>query len=122
MSVVELFHDRLATTIILFFAIAGFWGLFEFARGGVLGGAISGILLIGQGLVLVQGLLGLVLFVWGDRPDDMVHLLYGFTAALILPFAWSYFRDRAPRQGLLIYSLIALFIVGLAIRGMTTGA
>lgn len=122
MSIVELFHDRLATTIILFFVIAGFWGLFEFARGGELGGAISGILLIGQGLVLVQGLLGMVLFVWGDRPSQMVHLLYGFTAALALPFAWSYFRDRAPRQGLLIYSLIALFIVGLAIRGMTTGA
>ena len=122
MSTVDLFHDRLATTIILFFLVAGVWGLIEYARGGAIGGAIAGILVVGQILVLVQGALGMVLFVWGDRPSDMVLLLYGFTAALVLPFAWSYFRDRSPRQGLLIYSLIALFVVGLAIRGMTTGS
>jgi hypothetical protein len=121
MSTFELFHDRLATTIILFFLVAGIWGLIEYARGGAIGGAIAGILVVGQILVIVQGAFGMVLFVWGDRPNDMVHLLYGFTAALVLPFAWSYFRDRSPRQGLLIYSLIALFVVGLAIRGMTTG-
>jgi hypothetical protein len=122
MSTFELFHDRLATTIILFFLVAGVWGLVEYARGGAIGGAIAGILVVGQILVIVQGAFGMVLFVWGDRPSDMVHLLYGFTAALVLPFAWSYFRDRSPRQGLLIYSLIALFVVGLAIRGMTTGS
>jgi hypothetical protein len=70
---------------------------------------------------VVQGLFGLVLYVDGPRPDDPVHILYGATAALVLPFVWSYIRDKAPRQGLLIYSLIALFIFGLAIRGMTTG-
>jgi hypothetical protein len=122
MSTVELFHDRLATTVLLFFLVAGVWGLIEYARGGAIGGAIAGILVVGQILVIVQGALGMALFVWGDRPSDMVHLLYGFTAALVLPFAWSYFRDRSPRQGLLIYSLIALFVVGLAIRGMTTGS
>lgn len=121
MSYVLLFHDRLATTIVLFFLVAGLWGLIEFARGGSLGGGIAGILVIGQVLVVVQGTLGMVLFLWGSRPSDMVHILYGLTAALSLPFAWSYFRDRNPRPGLLIYSLISLFIVGLAIRGMTTG-
>jgi hypothetical protein len=121
MSYVELFHDRLATTIVLFFAVVGLWGLLEFFRGGQLGGNIAGALVMGQVLIFVQGALGMTLFVWGDRPNDMVHLLYGFTAALVLPFVWSYVRDRAPRQGLLLYSLVALFIVGLAIRGMTTG-
>jgi hypothetical protein len=121
MNVVEIFHDRLATTIILFFLIAGLWGLLEFARGGQLGGNIAGALIIGQVLIVVQGGLGMVLFLWGDRPENLIHLLYGFTAVLVLPFVWSYVRDRAPRQGLLLYSLVALFIVGLAIRGMTTG-
>jgi hypothetical protein len=121
MSVVEIFHDRLATTIIMFFLIAGLWGLIEFARGGQLGGNIAGALIIGQVLIVLQGALGMVLFLWGDRPESLVHLLYGFTAVLALPFVWSYVRDRAPRQGLLLYSLVALFIVGLAIRGMTTG-
>ncbi|MBA3276174.1 MAG: hypothetical protein H0T72_10290 [Chloroflexia bacterium] len=122
MNVVSLFHDRLATTVILFFVVAGLWGLVEFARGGQLGGNIAGMLIIGQALVVIQGALGMVLFLFDDRPDDLVHLLYGFTAALVLPFVWSYVRDKAPRQGLLLYSLVALFIVGLAIRGMTTGS
>lgn len=121
MHVVELFHDRLATTVLLFFLATGLWGLFEYVRGGTLSGNIAGALLLGQGLVMLQGLLGMALFLFGDRPDDIVHLLYGFTAVLVLPFVWSYFRNRAPRQGLLMYSLVALFIVGLAIRGMTTG-
>lgn len=122
MDVVFLFHDRLATTMILFFLGVGLWGLIEFARGGQLGGSIAGMLIIGQVLVVVQGALGMVLFAFDNRPEDLVHLLYGFTAALVLPFVWSYVRDRAPRQGLLMYSLVALFIVGLAIRGMTTGS
>ncbi|MBA2775960.1 MAG: hypothetical protein H0U31_04425 [Chloroflexia bacterium] len=121
MSVVELFHDRLAMTVILFFVVAGLWGLIEFARGGQLGGTIAGMLIVGQVLIIIQGGLGMVLFVFDERPDDIVHLLYGFTAVLVLPFVWSYVRDKAPRQGLLLYSLVSLFIVGLAIRGMTTG-
>ncbi|CAN5788569.1 hypothetical protein BH24CHL3_BH24CHL3_00150 [soil metagenome] len=121
MSVVELFHDRLAMTVILFFVVASLWGLIEFARGGQLGGTIAGMLIVGQVLIVIQGGLGMVLFVFDERPDDIVHLLYGFTAVLVLPFVWSYVRDKAPRQGLLLYSLVSLFIVGLAIRGMTTG-
>ncbi len=121
MSTFVLLHDRLGTTVVLFFLIVGLWGILEFARGGVLGGNIAGALIIGQFLILAQGVLGLVIFVWGDRPNQMLHILYGFTAALVLPFVWSYVRDRAPRQGLLLYSLVALFIVGLAIRGITTG-
>jgi len=68
MNVVSLFHDRLATTVLLFFVVAGVWGLVEFARGGQLGGNIAGMLIIGQVLVVVQGALGMVLFVFDNRP------------------------------------------------------
>ena len=122
MSTVLLLHDRLATTVLLFFVVVGLWGLLEFSRGGAIGGNIAGALIIGQVLVIVQGLLGAALFVDGMRPATMLHWLYGLAAVLILPFVWSYVRDRAPRQGLLLYSLVALFIAGLAIRGMVTGA
>ncbi len=120
MDFVHLMHDRLATTVMIFFLVVGLWGLLEFARGGAIGGSIGGALVIGQVLVVVQGLFGLALFVEGPRPEDSLHILYGAAAALVLPFVWSYVRDKAPRQGLLIYSLVALFIFGLAIRGMTT--
>ena len=105
----------------MFLLVAGAWGLLEYSRGGSLGGNIAGALIIGQVLVVIQGLLGMVVFLFGNRPESMVHLLYGFTAVLAMPFVWSYMRERAPRQALLMYSLVALFIVGLAVRGMMTG-
>jgi hypothetical protein len=115
-------HDRLATTVMLFMFAVGFWGLFSFIRGQELSGSIAGALAIGQALVIVQALLGAVLYVDGLRASTVVHYLYGITAVIITPFAWSYMRDRNPRQALIIYSLVALFVGGLAIRGMTTGS
>lgn len=114
-------HDRLALTVLIFMGAVGFWGLVEFARGGSLGGSISGSLFLGQGLIGLQGLLGLIIYVDGFRPESTVHILYGVAAFVTMPFVWSYVRERHPRQGLFFYSLAALFIAGLAIRGMATG-
>jgi CDP-diglyceride synthetase len=115
-------HDRLATTVLLFMAAVGFWGLFSFSRGESLSGSLAGTLAIGQVLIVIQGLLGAALYVDGLRPQSSVHLLYGITAAVVMPFVWSYAKERHPRQSLLYYSLAALFIAGLAIRGMATGS
>jgi hypothetical protein len=102
-------------------AAVGMWGLVSFARGGLLTGSLAGALAIGQALVVVQVMAGVVLYIDGARPESTVHILYGVTAIIVLPFVWSYVKDRHPRQGLLFYSLVALFIAGLAIRGMATG-
>lgn len=114
-------HDRLATTVMLFMFAVGFWGLLSFMRGEVLSGSISGALAIGQVLVIVQSLLGAVLYANDFRATTSVHYLYGITAVLITPFVWSYMKERHPRQALFFYSLTALFIAGLSIRGMSTG-
>jgi hypothetical protein len=121
LSTVLLIHDRLATTVLLFMTAVGLWGLASFMRGQVLGGSLSGALVIGQILIVVQGVFGAILYADGFRPATSIHLLYGATAAIVLPFVWSYVKDRHPRQALLFYSLVSLFIAGLAIRGMTTG-
>ncbi len=120
MEFVHLMHDRLATTVMIYFLAVGLWGMYEFIRGASLGGNISGALVIGQVLIVVEVLFGVAMWVEGLRPADGNHVLYGISAVVVMPFVWSYMRERAPRQALLIYSLIALFIFGLAIRGMTT--
>jgi hypothetical protein len=107
--------------MLLFMAAVGVWGLLSFLRGGALSGSLAGALAIGQGLVAVQIVAGVALYATGEHPGTPVHYLYGITAILVLPFAWSYLRDRDQRQALLIYSLLSLFIAGLAVRGMTTG-
>ncbi|CAN5751443.1 hypothetical protein BH23CHL4_BH23CHL4_00520 [soil metagenome] len=120
-TIIEL-HDNLATSVLLFMAAVGIWGLFTFAKGGVITGSMAGALVIGWVLVLVQGLLGAVFYIAEHGPPDSVHILYGITAAIALPFVFSYTKDRDPRQSLLMFSLASLFIAGLAIRGMTTGS
>jgi CDP-diglyceride synthetase len=119
---VLLLHDRLSITVLLFMAAVGIWGLLSFARGEVLSGSIAGALAIGQVLVVAQSALGAVLYFNGHRAVTSVHYLYGITAVVITPFVWSYVKDRHPRQGLFFYSLTALFIAGLATRGMSTGS
>jgi hypothetical protein len=105
----------------LFMFALGAWGIVAYLRGQSVSGSYAGALAIGEGLVLLQVVAGAMVFAIGARPPSATHYLYGITAVLVLPFAWSYLRTRDPRQALLIYSLIALFIFGLAIRGMTTG-
>ncbi|MGH2560640.1 MAG: hypothetical protein ACRDJH_16370 [Thermomicrobiales bacterium] len=122
LSTLLLFHDRLATSVLLFMLAVGIWGIVSFARGGVLTGSVSGALVIGQALVVAQVVAGVALYLNGSRPESSVHILYGVTAIIVLPFVWTYVKDRHPRQGLLIYSLVALFIAGLSIRGMATGS
>ena len=117
----HLFHDRLSLTVMMFMLVLGLWGLFAYARGQAMSGSYAGALVIGEILVAVQVVAGLALLTYGARPPSPTHYLYGITGILVLPFAWSYMKDRDQRQALLIYSLIALFIFGLAVRGMMTG-
>lgn len=120
MEIIAALHATLAQTVMYFFFAIGMWGLFEYFRGGELGGSIGGAFVIGQVLVGVQVLLGLIILA-GDYRVQSVHFLYGISAIISLPFAWSYMRARHPRQALMVYSLVALFICGLAIRGIVTG-
>ena len=114
-------HDRLSLTVLLFMAALGVWGAVAYLRGQSLSGSFAGALALGEGLVIVQVAAGVILLLAGARPPSATHYLYGITAILALPFAWSWLRGRSQRQALLIYSLVALFIFGLAVRGMITG-
>ena len=121
MELLTVLHDRLSVTVMLFMAAVGAWGVFAYIRGQAVSGSYAGALAIGEVLVLAQVAAGVLILTTGARPPSPTHYLYGITAVLVLPFAWSYLRARNQRQALLIYSLVALFIFGLAVRGMTTG-
>lgn len=122
LETLALFHDRLSLTVVFFMFAVGLWGLLAFARGASLGGSISGAMVIGQILIMLQVVLGVALLIGDRRPIDSMHYLYGVTILIVMPFAYSYLQRRDPRQALLFFSLVALFIGGLAIRAISTGS
>jgi hypothetical protein len=121
LETLNLFHDRLSLTVVLFMFAVGLWGLLSFFRGESLGGSLSGAMIIGQILIALQVIFGVALLLGDRRPVDSMHYLYGSAVLIAMPFAYSYLQKRNPRQALLFYSLAALFLGGLAIRAITTG-
>lgn len=113
-------HNSLATSLILFMLVCGVWGFVSAFRGG-LSGSFVGALFIGEGLILVQGLLGATSYLLGYKPAQGLHFLYGLAAAITFPGIYSFARSRSSESQALWYGAGALFIVGLAIRGIVTG-
>ncbi len=113
-------HNSLATSLILFMLVCGVWGFVSAFRGGM-SGSFTGALFIGEGLIIVQGLLGVASYLLGFAPAQGLHFLYGLTAAITFPGVYSFARGRSSESQALWYGAGALFIVGLAIRGIITG-
>lgn len=120
MAFIAQLHNSLATTMILFMVVCGLWGLVS-AFGGGVSGSYAGALVLGEGLILAQGVLGILAYLTGLRPAQGLHFLYGVTAALTLPGIYSDVRNRPNQVQALWFGGGALFIVGLAIRGILTG-
>jgi hypothetical protein len=122
MATLTLLHARLLITILLFFGALSLWGFFGYLRGQGITGGYKGALAIGELLMLAEFLLGVAIFIGGDRPyRSGIHILYGIVAIITLPGAFSYTRGRDGRPELLIYVLVCLFLCGIVLRALTTG-
>ena len=105
-TTVQTVHGALSNTAWLFFLIIGLWGLVRGARGQAVNGSYLGAAFIGQMIFVVQAILGTLLWVGGmsagiQRPG--IHLLYGVFAQWVLAFT-------------------TLFLVGIALRAVSTAA
>ena len=118
-------HLGIANAMVLYFAIVGLWGVVEGIRNVPLSSSYRGALVLAEGVGVLQGLVGLVLLVLGlsgqsGMPRDYLHFLYGLSVVVTLPLVRQYISGRRVRQPL-AYGLACLFMMGLAIRGITTG-
>ncbi len=98
----------------------GLWGLVAYFRGSRVTPSYTGALFLGEAIIAVQGILGMVMVVLGLLPRDLMHFLYGVASLLALPVAFTYMKGRTDREAQLVFSLVALFVFGLAIRAQTT--
>jgi heme A synthase len=109
---------RAGLLITIFIAV---WGLFTFFRKQEPGGSFRATLVLTEGLFILQGLIGIGMFLEGSRPHDPLHWLYGPLLVIALPIAASYLSGRESRREGLVYGLAALFMFGLAVRAYMTG-
>ena len=122
MSTLAFIHARLSVTMLLFLIALGIWSLWSYLRGEGMSGSLWGAVVIGELLIIVEGLLGAALFTSGYRPArPAIHILYGVFLAIALPGTFSFTRWRAGRGEALIFALVAFFLAGVTLRARVTG-
>jgi hypothetical protein len=123
MEILKILHNGLSNTTLLFMLALGGWGLWNFFRGEGVTGSYWGALAIGQGVVVIEALIGVALYLAGSNGParDVLHILYGVVTLICLPAAFSFTRGRSSRYEVLIYAVIALFLAGIVNRAQTTG-
>jgi hypothetical protein len=119
MSLVEI-HGRLANTAMFYFLLLALWGLWRALRKQGIDSSFWGALAIGEILIILQGILGAILYFGGDRPARWVHILYGVVAVLVIPGLYAYTRGESERRVMLIYGITLLISVGVILRAIST--
>jgi hypothetical protein len=115
-------HGRLGNTAMFYMIIMAAWGLWRYFRKQGLDSNYWGALVIGEILLLAQGALGAYLWIVGARPDRGIHLLYGIASVLVIPGLYAYTHGDDRRRVMLIYGIVLLFLIGLILRAIGTGA
>jgi len=116
------FHEGLARAVLIYFLILAVWGLWRYARKQGIDSNFWGALIISEILVILQGGLGVYLWVSGHQPGrGWIHILYGVVSALTLPGVFAFTRGEQDRRVMMIYGVALLFLVGIALRAAGTG-
>lgn len=121
MPTLAFIHSRLALTAIMYALALGVWAAWSYFRGQGVNSNYWGALIIGEIILLGQGVIGLLLVLSGARPADVLHFLYGVLVALAWPGVYVYTNARAGRSEAAIYALVSFFMFGLAVRAIMTG-
>jgi hypothetical protein len=72
-------------------------------------------------LGVLQVLCGALLFLFGDRPADQLHFVYGGIVLLAIPVAYVYSDQKDVRRDIIVMTIAAVAILGAAIRAIMTG-
>ncbi len=120
MSLIEI-HTRLADTCTLFIAALGLWALFLRFRSRPLDGNWVGGAVVGELLLIAQGLLGVYLYAGmgldSGLPRPFMHILYGIVSLITLPAAYTYFGQLEDEKVKTIAMAAACFFLwGIVLR------
>lgn len=121
MSLIDI-HGRLANTALFYVIIMALWGFWRFIRKQNVDSNYFGALVIAEVIFILQGLLGLYIWISGSgQLSGAMHILYGVVNLLVVPGIFLFTHGENTRREILIYSLGFLFLIGIVLRGMSTG-
>lgn len=115
MDAIAIIHTRLANTVWLFLLILGLWSLLRAVRGRGVSGNFLGALAIAEILILIQVLLGVLLYFdgrLGSVSEPAIHVLYAAFSLVFLPFVFLYWLrgdDSNRAQWVLTFAVLFQF-------------
>lgn len=113
-------HRGLAQTGILFFIALGVWAIWLRIRARPLDGSWYGAAVIGELLMVLEFLLGWVLYgqgLEGDLSRGFVHILYATVAVITLPAAYLYLsRLQDENVKTILFAIVCFFLMEVIVR------
>jgi hypothetical protein len=116
MQTLMVLHQGLSRAVIIYGLLLALWGLWRYVRGLGVDGSYLGSIVIGELLIVTQGLVGAAMMWQGLAPGRTIHLLYGMLAIISFPATFAFTHGETSRREMLIWGLISLFVFGLGIR------
>ena len=125
MAFLYIAHNGLANASWMFFLILGVWGVFRAVRGQGMDGSYVGALAVGQGIFILQAIIGFLLLFGsglGDMLRPSIHILYGVFALVFIPFIYfSVLKGDDSNRGQWVMSFCTLFMFGISLRTIELG-
>jgi hypothetical protein len=106
--------------IVLVGGVATVWGFISWRRNEYTDGLRS-ILYVTAGAGAVEALWGIILFLGGCRPADILHLVYGGIILLAIPVAYAYIEEKIAKRDLAVLTFAAFALFAAAFRAYATG-
>ncbi len=115
-------HGLLGNALAIFSLLIMLWALLHALRGREIGGDFWGAVAIGEGLIVLQALVGGILVLRGAMPVRTIHFLYGALTLLTWPAVFAFTRGDTTRRTAIIWVLASAFLFGISLRAaMTAG-
>ena len=113
-------HAGLANTGVLFIGFLGLWALALRFTNRPLGSSWFGAAVVGELVLVIQGLIGGLLYLQGLDAALMrpfMHILYGVVAVVTLPAAYGYFGNLEDEKvKALAMAFVCFFLWGILLR------
>lgn len=114
-------HGFGARVLVAFAVVLGIWGTYTYFRDRKLSGGFRSSYLIMAGVTALQGLVGLIVLAIGNRPQELLHIVYGIFAVIFLPGAYLYAQGGSRRRETVILAGAAWVVSIAFLRGFFTG-